>query len=183
MVEAHLIEKIREGDDSALKEVYLTYKPEFIGWVKKYFDIGPIEAGEIYVLTITAFFENVKKGKLKTLDSKLKTYLFGIGKNKVKEYKRIFSNRNVDFNEYYLLERTDEIDESDLYEQSEIEALQKGLAKLGDPCKRLLESFYLDGKSMEEIAMVYQYKSATVAKTQKYKCIQRLKIIVKRLIS
>lgn len=182
MFEANLIEKIREGDESALKEVYLKYKPEFIAWSRKYFDLDTMQASEIYVLSITALFENIKKGKLTTLDSQLKTYLFGIGKNKVKEYKRVFNNRDVDFSEYYLLEKEADNDSSDLYDQSEIKALQKGLKKLGNPCKKLLESFYLDGKSMEEIATEYQYKSATVAKTQKYKCIQRLKKIVKSFI-
>jgi len=55
--------------------------------------------------------------------------------------------------------------------------MEKGLASLGEPCKSLLEAYYLQKRSMNEIAMAFGYTNADNAKTQKYKCLMRLKKI------
>ena len=49
--------------------------------------------------------------------------------------------------------------------------------KLGEPCKSLLEAFYIEKRSMPEIAAHFGYTNADNAKTQKYKCLMRLKKI------
>ena len=46
---------------------------------------------------------------------------------------------------------------------------------LGEPCKSLLEAFYLKKKSMQEIAGSFGYTNSENAKNQKYKCLMRLK--------
>jgi RNA polymerase sigma factor (sigma-70 family) len=53
--------------------------------------------------------------------------------------------------------------------------MESALAKIGEPCKGLLESFYLQKKTMPEIAKSFGYTNADNAKTQKYKCLVRLK--------
>jgi hypothetical protein len=53
--------------------------------------------------------------------------------------------------------------------------MEKGLSSLGEPCKSLLESYYLQKRSMSEIAAAFGYTNADNAKTQKYKCLMRLK--------
>jgi hypothetical protein len=46
---------------------------------------------------------------------------------------------------------------------------------LGEPCKSLIESFYMHDKSMQDIVEIYQYTNTDNAKTQKYKCLNRLR--------
>jgi hypothetical protein len=46
---------------------------------------------------------------------------------------------------------------------------------LGEPCKSLLEAFYIEKKSMDQIALTFGYTNADNAKNQKYKCLMRLK--------
>jgi hypothetical protein len=46
---------------------------------------------------------------------------------------------------------------------------------LGEPCKTIIEEFYLNSRSMQEICEQFGYTNADNAKTQKYKCLQRLK--------
>jgi hypothetical protein len=55
--------------------------------------------------------------------------------------------------------------------------MEKALGNLGEPCKTLLEAFYLNKKTMQEIATAFGYTNAENAKTQKYKCLLRLKKI------
>ena len=53
--------------------------------------------------------------------------------------------------------------------------MEKALGSLGEPCKGLLESYYLQKKDMTEIAATFGYTNADNAKNQKYKCLMRLK--------
>jgi predicted DNA-binding protein YlxM (UPF0122 family) len=49
------------------------------------------------------------------------------------------------------------------------------LEGLGEPCKSIIEDFYIADLSMEEISVKFNYTNADNAKNQKYKCLQRLK--------
>ncbi len=53
--------------------------------------------------------------------------------------------------------------------------LEYALQQLGDPCASLLRAFYQEGKSMQDISAGSGYSNADTAKTQKYKCLNRLK--------
>ena len=57
----------------------------------------------------------------------------------------------------------------------EFEMMHQALATLGEPCKSLLEAFYLQKRNMQDIAADFGYTNADNAKTQKYKCLMRLK--------
>jgi RNA polymerase sigma factor (sigma-70 family) len=59
----------------------------------------------------------------------------------------------------------------------EFEMMHKAIQGLGEPCRGLLEAFYLKKKNMQEIAQGFGYTNAENAKTQKYKCLIRLKKI------
>jgi DNA-directed RNA polymerase specialized sigma24 family protein len=53
--------------------------------------------------------------------------------------------------------------------------MERAINSLGEPCKSLLEAFYMQKKSMQEIATSFGYTNPDNAKNQKYKCLMRLK--------
>ena len=53
--------------------------------------------------------------------------------------------------------------------------MRAAMGRIGEPCKSLLEAFYVHQKSMSEIATYFGYTNSDNAKTQKYKCLMRLK--------
>ena len=53
--------------------------------------------------------------------------------------------------------------------------MENAMGKIGEPCKSLLDAYYLQKKSMQDIAAEFGYTNADNAKTQKYKCLVRLK--------
>ena len=55
--------------------------------------------------------------------------------------------------------------------------VRKSLEQLGLHCRQLLLLFYYFRKSMDEIATDLGYTNADNAKSQKYKCLQKLKTI------
>jgi RNA polymerase sigma factor (sigma-70 family) len=70
-------------------------------------------------------------------------------------------------------------DELEVHEQrnADFQLMEKAMQHLGEPCKSLLEAYYLQKKSMVEIAGNFGYTNADNAKNQKYKCLIRLKKI------
>lgn len=58
---------------------------------------------------------------------------------------------------------------------AEFAIMDRALNSLGEPCKGLLEGFYLKKMDMQELAQEFGYTNADNAKNQKYKCLMRLK--------
>lgn len=59
----------------------------------------------------------------------------------------------------------------------EFEMMDTAISHLGEPCKSLIEAYYLKKQTMQEIAAKFGYTNADNAKNQKYKCLMRLKKI------
>jgi len=63
------------------------------------------------------------------------------------------------------------------YEKRDLEfaMMEKAIGSLGEPCKSLIEAFYIQKRNMQDIASQFGYTNADNAKNQKYKCLMRLK--------
>jgi len=68
-------------------------------------------------------------------------------------------------------------DDINVHEEREAhyEQLNDALDQVGEPCRSLLRAFYHNDKSMQEIAADFGYTNPDNAKTQKYKCLARLR--------
>ena len=137
------------------------------------------DADDLFQEALMVLFDKVKKEDFE-LTSKLSTYILSICKYNWFNKQRKKSNyREVD------MENSPEIQEvegdMEYYEEQEEQYthLQYALNKLGSPCKEILEAFYIDNRSMDEISDIMSYTNANNAKTQKYKCLNRLKKIFK----
>ena len=60
----------------------------------------------------------------------------------------------------------------------QIKLLQKGLNKLGDQCKKVLELFIMK-KKLDEIQVELGYSNKDVLKSQKSRCLKQLKDLTK----
>jgi RNA polymerase sigma factor (sigma-70 family) len=177
MTENQLIKKIRDGNQKILAETYQRYRKEFVQWAYKKYNC-PVEDGkELYQISFFIFYDNVISGKLEYMASHLKTYLFGIGKNKILENNRRNNRFSFDIKEEIL---KSEEDDQEIQDQKEYQYQQisEGLQKLGEPCKEILEMMYYHNCTIVDITKKFGYKNSDTAKNQKYKCMQRLKKIV-----
>ena len=111
------------------------------------------------------------------LTCQIKTYLYSVSRRiwlkKLNKQQQTFSHTD-DF------EQVVQVDEDlDQHKQKQVsfEIMETALAKIGDPCKSLLEAYYIHKKPMHQIAAEFNYTNADNAKTQKYKCLVRLKKI------
>ena len=149
-IQSEIIQKIRAGGQTELGMIYEEYRTEFLQWITREYDCSMDDGKDLYQLVILIFYDNIKRGKLEHLVSSIKTYLFGIGKNLAKdnmrkEKKFIPINQEKWIKEYLIDEPDQHIDDN-IFGMA-----KKALVKLGQPCQRLIELFYYENKSMQEI--------------------------------
>ena len=177
MSENDVIARIKTGDERELGAIYEKYRQEFISWIIRNYSCNIDEAKEVYQLAIMIFYENIINGKLTTMTSSIKSYVFAVGKNKMLEQKK-FANRFT-HNLEGTMDLINEDQPAEDVEQHEaaLKLVERCLHLLGEPCKGLLELYYYRRKSMTDIAENLGYKNTDTAKNQKYKCMKRLKKI------
>ncbi|TYR35107.1 sigma-70 family RNA polymerase sigma factor [Sphingobacterium phlebotomi] len=179
--EVLLLSRIRNGDDSAIDEIYRTSKIQFLTFARKLLnDENSLE--DIYQDTVIAFYENVRTGKITALKSSITTYIIGIGKHILyRHLKKAKTMSNLDeIDEFDLGAVTNTYIEQIADKETTI-ILQQAIEKLGEPCASLLRLFYYEEKENTEIATLLGYANADVIKSQKYRCMQTLKAIMKKV--
>ncbi|MCI5057360.1 MAG: sigma-70 family RNA polymerase sigma factor [Flavobacteriales bacterium] len=167
--------KARE-DRKAIAALYDYYEP-ILAQAKKY---GcPDEAKDIFQQCLLILIENARKSSFQ-LTSTIKTYITGIALNLIKTHIRSEMKKTQLKNE---LVHYSDTDTEEHYEEKESRfgKIDQVLEQIGDKCKQILKLYYLEKKSMKEIASLLKYSSVTSAKTQKYKCMERTKNMVQQL--
>lgn len=181
MTDDQIIARIRTGGQAELAWVYEEYRDQFLQWVRREFSCSLEDAKDIYQLTIVIFHDNVKSGKLQHLVSSLKSYIYGIGKNVARDHRRKLDRRAAIDPYTWLSENLS--DDSDEVDENMLALARKVVAALGQPCQRLIELFYYEQKTMEEIRVELNYKNTDSAKNQKYKCMERLRSLFEKQLS
>jgi RNA polymerase sigma factor (sigma-70 family) len=132
------------------------------------------DARDIFQEAMIVLYEKARSGDFE-LNCQIRTYLYSVSR-------RLWLKRLQQLNRYSSdLVSTDNVVavEDDLEEHNrrdaEFDMMNKAMGNLGEPCKSLLEAFYLKKKNMQEIATDFGYTNSENAKTQKYKCLVRLK--------
>ena len=132
------------------------------------------DARDIFQEAMITLYDKAKSDSF-VLTSQIKTYIYSI-------CRRLWLKRLQQMGKFIsqseTLEETIAVeDDIDLHDKknADFAIMDRALNSLGEPCKSLLESFYLQKKGMLEIAADFGYTNADNAKTQKYKCLMRLK--------
>lgn len=146
----------------------------------QYPSLSILDIEEIYDDAIFALYTNVKEGKLKELTCSLQTYINRIGEHKAIDMLRKVQIETEELPEYETLDFCDRSEEYWLADGDNMEEERKTtiyslIEKLVEPCKKILFSFYYDHCSMEVIAQSMGMANSDVAKTQKSRCMSKVK--------
>lgn len=175
----YLIDKLKEKELKILDKIYLDYKDDFFLYAKT-FSIPNEDIYDLYQEIIISLYENVQLGKLTNLSSTLKTYLFAIGKNKI--YKLLNKANRLNSNHTVIHADSElcvfDIETND--EQQEI--LKSAFEELGGKCQEILTLYYYEGQNLDDIQNTLGYSSKDVLKSQKSRCLKKLKECVKKKI-
>ena len=177
-----VIDEIKSGKEEALVAIYKEHRDAFINWAGQNYSCSSDDAKDVFQNTIIKFYNNVTTGKLTELTSDLRTYLFAIGKyellNRIRK-----SNSTVTLPIDSVINGINEPNHTEFMDQEEQEfvkeTVKKHLALQCEDCQKVLDLYYFQEKSMQEIANEMGYKNADVAKKKKYECFKKLAKMVK----
>ncbi|MGO1244894.1 MAG: RNA polymerase sigma factor [Sphingobacterium sp.] len=177
-IDSAIIQDIRNGNNTSIDHIYRLYYPPIEKMILNN-QGSREEAQDIFQETVMVLYDKVTNTNFE-LSSKLQTFLYAISY-------RLWLKQLTRGTSKYKVERIDEQHEDALAADEaaeEHEAMEANFANmevaldgLGEPCKTILYDFYISNKSMTDICEKFGYTNTDNAKTQKYKCLQRLKKI------
>ncbi len=175
---------IKANDDKFLKELYLRN----FGKVRQYIiqnSGNEDDAKDIFQEAYIALWRNVQTDKFTPQsETSLDGYLYKIAQFKWIDHIRKNHNRQQEFDTIEENLPITNPSEVEFEEEFEIKILhiKSSFLELGKNCKELLSSFYYDKKPLKIIAKESGWTEATV-KNNKYRCLQKLREIVRNKTS
>lgn len=172
----HWIERLKQDESKTLQDIYRAYRSVCVAWLQSQFSIREDEALDIFQLSVVILYDNAMMGKVKCESGDLKSYLFGIARNKAFELLRQNKKAMVVADSNILLAYLAD-EASDMQIEESLNRATFALDNLGDPCKSIIQMYYYMNHNMEEITQKLGYKNSDTTKNQKYKCLKRLQSI------
>jgi RNA polymerase sigma factor (sigma-70 family) len=171
--ELELLEGLARNDRAAIEKIY----QQNYGTIQSFIinnNGSADDARDVFQEAMILLYEKATSGHFE-LNCKIKTYVYSV-------CRRLWLKRLQQVHRFgspvEMLEEIVPVEE-DLEEQERkneaFNQMDKALNHLGEPCKSLLEAYYVHKKQMQEIAETFGYTNADNAKNQKYKCLMRLK--------
>lgn len=176
-VDQDLLEGLANHEQKTLRQLYGDFFPMVCHMVTAN-QGNEDDAKDLFQEALMVVYAKAKDPAFR-LQCKLKTYLYAV-------CHRLWLKQLHQRRQPFLVRGTDQDQapatlEEDLEDhrkrEKEFQMMDQALERLGEPCKGLLTAFYLEKHSMQEIAERFGYTSPDNAKTQKYKCLNRLKKI------
>lgn len=132
------------------------------------------DARDIFQESMIVLYEKAKLESFE-LNCKIKTYVYSVCRRlwlkKLQQLNRYTSNIEGIEDTVPVEEELEEHEKRN----NDFGLMENSMSKIGEPCKSLLDAYYLQNKNMQTIAKEFGYTNADNAKTQKYKCLVRLK--------
>ena len=132
------------------------------------------DARDIFQEGLIVLYEKSKMDSF-ALNCQIRTYLFAVCKRIW--LKRLQQQRRFEPAAELTAEPVAVEEDLEMHEKvnRQYNTMRSAMGKIGEPCKSLLEAYYVHHKNMQEIAAYFGYTNADNAKNQKYKCLMRLK--------
>jgi RNA polymerase sigma factor (sigma-70 family) len=168
-----LLEGLALNDRQSIETIYRDNYPMVQAFILNNSG-NPDEAKDIFQEGMIVLFEKSVSGVFE-LNCQLKTYLYSVCRRlwlkRLQQLKR-YGSQLENIEETVPVEEEIETHEK---RNADFIIMENAMNKIGEPCKSLLDAYYMQKKNMQEIAVDFGYTNADNAKTQKYKCLMRLK--------
>lgn len=168
-----IIAGIASGDTNALETLYRDFFPMVLNMVVQ--NNGTTEeAKDVFQEAVIVLHDRIKCGGFE-LSSKLKTYIYAVCR---RLWLKQLSDRRWTFQDVSNYEEIIPVDDDIATHEEkdrQLSLMEQALDKLGEPCRSIIQDFYILNQSMREICEKFGYTNTDNAKSQKYKCLQRLK--------
>ena len=157
--------------EAITEHLYHEYYPAIRSMVRKYKG-NEQDSQDLFQDVLMIFIEIVVRDRFDPDGSaSLTTFLYGIahklwGKRQQRKGKQLGW-------EQAFVEANYDVDETVRHYEDQLTANQL-LTRLGEPCRSILEAYYLEGLTLEEIAGRHQVPEATI-RQRKFRCLRKLR--------
>lgn len=167
---------IKQNDRATLKRLYDQNYFKIESYILK--NSGSRQqAKDIFQEAFIAMWKNIKQDRFNAQsESAVAGYLYQIAKNKW-----IDKLRSSRYKKTVTLAREIKIDDEpqetddDLY-TAQIATITQALQQMGERCRKILQLFYFEQKSMREIAIDLKLEESS-ARNSKYRCMEKLRML------
>lgn len=180
MTDQQYIEAIRNRNEQLFAECYDQNKGLFVGYFAKHYDKEQSYVVDLYQDACVILWQKATDEHF-ALRCTLSTYMIGVGKMLMMSRDRKYKSM-ISYDDRLMHDWSDDLDvEANLIERDH--AIEQIVAQMTEPCNTLLNKVYWDDLPGEQIAQEMGYKNTDTVKTQKYKCMQKLKVVLQKKIS
>lgn len=183
MTDFEYIRGFKQNDERVIAAFYKGIRPSFFAFFRTRYSKDDAYILDLFQDTCIVLWKNIQHGKLteEGLKSSLTTYFLSIGRYtmmaKDRKYKEIVNDEELSRLSFI------EDDSEELRKRIELEDfVYRMVGEMKPPCDKLLKAQYWDKLSGSEIAQMYGYSGADSVKTQKSKCIKKLRPLIEKFI-
>lgn len=176
MKSLNYIQRLIDGDNRALNDIYSSFRSGFIAYARSAWDLNFDDAQDLFQESCILLLTKVRKGEINDLaNPQVGAYLKTTGK-------LLNANRCRKRGIPTVHDGPDIPDEkSDCSEEEQrMQAVRDVVTEIPDPCSTLLELQYSQQKKQAEIAKVMGYGSADSVKTMSSRCRGKVKVLIRR---
>lgn len=160
------LQRIYEGDESEFNKLYKECRVLINIFKSKYSSIDVLDIESAFSEACYICYANIRSGKLRLLKARLIDYI-----RKVMNFKLYDKYKNDSKYQYTEEEKDWAIDAEEEENIKMRVVVNNFVKKIKEPCKTILEKFYLDGLSYDKlIAFLPSYTSIQALKAKSYKC-------------
>lgn len=181
MTDVEYIRGFRQNDERVISDFYKEIRPSFLAFFRMRYSKDDEYILDLFQDACVVLWKNVQYRKLteESLKSALSAYLLSIGKYtmmaKDRKFKEIVSDEELSKLAFV------EDDFEELRERLELEDfVYRMVSDMRPPCDKLLKAYYWERLSGAEIAEKYGYSGSDSVKTQKSKCINKLRLLIEK---
>lgn len=171
--DSEIVLGILNNSNHILEVLYRTYYPMILQLILSN-NGDDDDAKDIFQETVIVLYNKVSSGNFE-LNSKLKTFIYSVSRRLWLKRLNQKSRNSFDIKDFEEIIPVEEDLEYQQERDKQFTQMEQALKQLGEPCKTIIEDFYIHHRSMQDICEKFGYTNADNAKNQKYKCLQRLK--------
>jgi len=170
---------LTEDQRATITELYNDNRDRLVGWLISR-GKDKTDALDLYQQSVLAVTERLVKHGIDHFRQGLPAYLFSVMKYMYYLSLKKKGDKSVDpLEDEKVLNISADIEEFMLEPDDQIVNLRQKMQELDKKSYEMLRLFYYEGKSMREIAAIMGYSSEQVAKTTKYRVLNKLRKMIK----
>lgn len=183
MTDAEYIQGFKRNDEKVISYFYKETRTPFFAFFRNKYFKDDAYILDLYQDACLVLWQNIQKGKLteERMKAGLTTYFFSVGKYTMMAKDRKF--KEIVNDEELSKLRFIEDDSEELRKRVELEDfVRRAVREMKAPCDKLLAAQYWEKLSGAEIAEKYGYSGPDSVKTQKAKCIKKLRPLIEKFM-